>query len=212
MALARDTFLGTISNIPTEIEKTDTISTIVHKTSKFFINVLQEMPKMLDHEHLLKAISAIIRANKLQIYGIGGSGAIARTAHHFFLKTGISSFVYDDGYMQIVSAATLKEGDVAIGISHSGTTLDVVNAFKVAKMSGATTIAVTSNPESPLAEQSDVVLQTTSQEIPLYGEFMRARIGQLFIVDLLYIGVVFTQGDLARKNLENTARAVKEYY
>lgn len=114
--------------------------------------------------------------------------------------------------MQIVAAASLKEGDVAIGISHSGTTVDVINALKVANMNGATTIAITSNPQSPLVEQSDVVLQTTSQEIPLYGEFMRARIGQLFIVDLLYIGVVFILGDLARKNLENTAKAVKEYY
>ena len=212
LALARDTFSGTISNIPIEIGQTDTLSTIADKTSKFFINVAKEMPGMLDQEHLGKAVSAIIKANKLQIYGIGGSGAIARTAHHSFLKVGISSFVYDDGYMQIVAASSLKEGDTAIGISHSGSTVDVVNAIRLARMNGATTIAITSNPQSPLAGQAEILLQTTSQEIPIYGEFLRARIGQLFIVDLLYIGVVFTLGDRARRSLETTARAIKEFY
>ncbi len=212
MALARDTFSGAISNIPIEIGQTDTLSTIADKTSKFFIHVAKEMPGMLDQEHLGKAINAIIKANKLQIYGIGGSGAIARTAHHSFLKVGISSFIFDDGYMQIVAASSLKGGDTAIGISHSGSTVDVVNAIKLARMNGATTIAITSSPQSPLAEKAEILLQTTSQEIPIYGEFLRARIGQLFIVDLLYIGVVFTLGDRARKSLETTAKAIKEFY
>ncbi len=206
------TFSGTISNIPIEIGQRDTLPTIADKTSKFFINVAKEMPGMLDQEHLGKAVNAIIKANRLQIYGIGGSGAIARTAHHSFLKVGISSFVYDDGYMQIVAASSLKGGDTAIGISHSGSTVDVVNAIRLARMNGATTIAITSGLRSPLAEQAEILLQTTSQEIPIYGEFLRARIGQLFIVDLLYIGVVFTLGDRARRSLETTARAIKEFY
>lgn len=84
MALAKDTFSGTVSNIPIQIQETDTISTIVHKTCKSFINVLQETANMLNHEDLLKAINKIIKANRLQIYGIGGSGTIARIAHHFF--------------------------------------------------------------------------------------------------------------------------------
>jgi DNA-binding MurR/RpiR family transcriptional regulator len=90
--------------------------------------------------------------------------------------------------------------------------VDVVNAIKLARMNGAATIAITSSPQSPLAEQAEILLQTTSQEIPIYGEFLRARIGQLFIVDLLYIGVVFTLGDRARKSLETTAKAIKEFY
>jgi DNA-binding MurR/RpiR family transcriptional regulator len=79
-------------------------------------------------------------------------------------------------------------------------------------MNGVTTIAITSNAQSPLTEHADIVLQTTSQEIPIYGEFLRARIGQLFIVDLLYIGLVFALGDRAMRSLEATAKAVKEFY
>ena len=50
-------------------------------------------------------------------------------------------------------------------------------------------------PRSPLAVRSDVLLQTASEESLVHGEFMRARIGQLFIVDFLYIGVVFGLGE-----------------
>ena len=43
----------------------------------------------------------------------------------------------------MTSAAVLREGDVAIGISHSGETLDVIDPLKEARRRGSTTVAIT---------------------------------------------------------------------
>ena len=45
----------------------------------------------------------------------------------------------------IYKASLLKSGDVAIGISHSGNSLETVHALKLAKEAGASTIALTHN-------------------------------------------------------------------
>ena len=212
IGLAKDTFAGSIKNAPAKIKETDDTATVIRKTTQFFIDALRQIPEVLGEEGLSAATRAIVQANKVQIYGVGGDGAIARVAQHVLLKAGIASYSFDDAYLQIVAAATLGKGDVAIGISDSGTTTDVVNALAAAAERGATTIGITSNPRSPLATKSDILLQTASEENLLHGEFMRARIGQLFIVDLLYIGVVFGMGERAGRNLERSAEAIIKYY
>ncbi len=137
-----------------------------------------------------KAIEVLATANRIYFYGIGGSGGIARIAHHLFLKAGIFSTVYDDGYMQAVSAALLQKGDVVVGISHAGSTKDVVEALAIAKSTGASTIAITGNEDSEIIKVADIKLVTSFKEEPIYGDFMEAKIGQLYIIDLLYIGIL----------------------
>ena len=55
-----------------------------------------------------------------------------------------------------------------------------------ARMKGPTGIAIkTLNPLS--TDQVEILLRTTPQESPLYGEFLRARIGQLFLLSTSFI-------------------------
>jgi DNA-binding MurR/RpiR family transcriptional regulator len=44
---------------------------------------------------------------------------------------------YGDAHLQAMAAASLAKGDVAIGLSHSGSTRDVVDALAAARKSGA---------------------------------------------------------------------------
>lgn len=52
----------------------------------------------------------------------------------------------------------VKEGDVFIAVSGSGTSANVISDAKKAKEKGATVVAVTSKPSSPLAELAQTVL------------------------------------------------------
>ena len=49
-------------------------------------------------------------------------------------------------------------------------------------------------------------------EQPLYGDFLEGRICQLFLVELIYLGVLFRSGDKARDSLKATGRALERYY
>ena len=80
-------------------------------------------------------------------------------------------------------------GDVALGISHSGQTRETIEMLAEAGSRGATTIALTSFPRSPLAELADIVLLTATQATTFRPDALSARHPQLVVLDLLYIAV-----------------------
>lgn len=71
----------------------------------------------------------------------------------------------DYGYEQIFARqveALVHEGDVVIGISTSGSSKNVVQAFKAAKEKGAVLIGMTGAKKAEIAELADVCLQVPS--------------------------------------------------
>ncbi len=86
---------------------------------------------------------------------------------------------YGDAHLQAMAAVSLTKSDVAIGISHSGSTKDVVDALSSAHKSGAITIAITNFSPSPLTKAADIVLLTAAPESAFGGEVLTSRIAQL---------------------------------
>ena len=108
----------------------------------------------------------------------------------------------------LASAALLRPGDVALGISHSGQTRETIEMLAEAGSRGATTIALTSFPRSPLAELADIVLLTASQATTFRPDALSARHPQLVVLDLLYIAVAQRTHDRAHAAFRRTAQAV----
>jgi RpiR family carbohydrate utilization transcriptional regulator len=116
--------------------------------------------------------------------------------------------------MQTVTASMIEADWVAFGVSNTGLSMMVVNALKLASENGATTICITSVPDSPIAQVSKICLLTapTKRDVPLYGDFLEARMSQLYIIDLLYLGILFRLGDVAKTNLKKNTSALTTYY
>ncbi|MEO1102347.1 MAG: RpiR family transcriptional regulator, partial [Pseudomonadota bacterium] len=82
-----------------------------------------------------------------------------------------------------------------------------------ARTGGAKTVAITSDPDSPVALAAEIVLLTRHQgaeHIPFYGDFLEGRMSQLFIVNTLYLGTLFRCGPEAHEQLEATMRAIRQ--
>lgn len=183
------TLVETNKNIHEDLNDEDDEITITQKVLRGHIKGLEDTLKILDSETLKKAIDAVANARKIEFYGLGGSGAIAIDAQHKFLKTGIPCVAYADAHMQAMSASILGKGDVVIGISHSGSTKDIVDSLEIANAVGATTICITNKIKSPVAKAAQINLFVSSQEIIYRSEPMTSRIAQLAILDAIYVGV-----------------------
>jgi DNA-binding MurR/RpiR family transcriptional regulator len=109
-----------------------------------------------------------------------------------------------------MAAVSLRKGDVAIGISHSGSTKDVVDALTAARKAGATTIAITNFSPSPITKVADIVLLTAAPESAFGGEVLTSRIAQLCVVDVLSVTVAITLGEKCLGLIEKTSEAVKK--
>ena len=100
----------------------------------------------------------------------------------------------------------LRQGDVALAITHSGSTVDVIEPLRVAFDQGATTVAITGRPDGAVTQYADHVLTTsTSRESELRPAAMSSRTSQLLVVDCLFVGV-------AQRTYEPAAPALSASY
>ncbi len=203
------------ANIPTEIDENDSLITTSGNLASLLAAGLFGTQRMLDGDRLERAVEALLTAKKILFVGVGGAAAICDEAAHLFLKAGLDAISYRDGYTQTIGAANLTASDVLVGVSHTGTTDTVASAMKIARENGAITIAITSEAASPVGKAGDVTLTTwnsSTPPTPLYGDFLEGRISQLFLIDLLYLGLVFRSGEKTTKHLRATGLALETHY
>jgi D-sedoheptulose 7-phosphate isomerase len=149
----------------------------------------ENLPKLLD---VIKLISrTFVSGNKLFFFGNGGSAADAQHLAAEFVNryvmdrpplpaialttdTSIITSVSNDIAFNEIFAKQLralgKEGDVAIGISTSGNSSNIVKAFEVAKEMGMKTVALTGNDGGVLAKMADISLIVSSTSTPRIQE------------------------------------------
>ncbi|TWF58389.1 MurR/RpiR family transcriptional regulator [Neorhizobium alkalisoli] len=191
-----------------ELSVDDTSQEIIQKVFRTSIQALEETLSIMDVDAFDRAADLIHGATQRDFYGVGGSAQIARDVAHKFLRIGIRASIFDDSHMMLMSASLLGKDDLAVGFSHSGNTMAVIEALQLARRNGARTIAITNYNESPLAQHADVVLCSTAQGSPLMGENAAARIAQLNILDAVFMAVAQRDYRAAEKNLEKTMAAV----
>lgn len=190
------------------ISEDDTSFEVFSKISHDITKSLELTKTVLDRKSMENAAQAIINAGRIIVFGLGNSSSIAIDMQHKLLRAGLDCVAFCDNHMQAIAACHLKKGDVAVGISHSGSSKDVVESLKLAKDSGATTICITNFGKSPILKQSDIALFTASDETKhnIFG--MSSRIAQLAIIDALYLFVVINKDKEAKIAIKNTEKAL----
>lgn len=151
-------------------------------------NLRHQMESTLNNcndETLRMLALQITTANKILIMGLGGSAGVAHIFCDSLGSLGVfSTFLRDRSIIQNI-VSTFGQGDVIIGISHSGETQEIVSALKTANEYGAITVAITNFSPSPLADVSKIIL-TTGVPSNLLGSYScQARISQLIILELI---------------------------
>lgn len=210
LALARETGREEADNGPGahvtgDISPTDSLEQIVEKITYSDARAIEDTAATLDLAALARAIDAVAGAERVDIYGIGASGFVAQDLHQKLHRIGLLSSVWPDPHAALTSAALLGPRDVAIAISHTGTTIDTIEALRVAAECGATTIAITNFGRSPLTGHARHVLTTAARETTFRSGAMASRIAQLAVIDCLFVGV-------AQRSYERTMRALERTY
>jgi len=201
--------LNAASALGGEIERNDRCFDIFQKRINDIYDSLKNTETVLDPTALDKAARAVMGADRVVIFGLGNSAAIAQDAAHKFLRLGLSAQSCCDNHLQAIVASHLRRGSVAIGISHSGSSKDIVDALRLCKICGATTVCITNHGSSPIVEASDISLFTKSDETKHSILAMSSRIAQLAILDSIYTYIVLNADKAARQAIYNTEIALQ---
>jgi DNA-binding MurR/RpiR family transcriptional regulator len=207
IALAGDIY-SPLQTIYEDVKDTDDVGVLTRKVFQGIIDGLQDTLKILREEDANKAVELLANAPRIDVYGMGGSAVIAADVQHKFMRFGIPVFAFSDTHMQISSAALLREGDVVIAISHSGSNKDLIESLMVAKSSGAKILAITSYLKSPISKIADITLHSATKETAFRSEAMASRLIQLAVLDVLYIGVFLKKQVVALENVKKIREAI----
>lgn len=172
-----------------EISPESNMATIITSVSNNNIYSINETLKILDTEKMEEASQLIENAGRIDFYGTGASQLVAQDALHKFMRINIACTAYPDTHLQLTSAVTLTDQDVAFAFSNSGETVQVVECIKAAKGRGAKTIGITRYGSNTLGDLVDVHIQTLSSESDIRSAATSSRIVQLNIIDILYIAI-----------------------
>ena len=208
LRLAQD-LVEPVHQIHENVSFTDSPRDLAMKVFQTNRQAVEDTMRSLDPEMVDVAAKLLTEARRIDIYGIGYSSFTAQDAKLKLTRLDLMADAYGDAHRQAMAAALLHKGDVAIAISHSGSTNDVVDALARARKAGATTIAITNFSPSPLTKFADIVLLTAAPESAFGGEVLTSRIAQLCVIDLLSVSVAITIGEGCLELIEKTSDAVK---
>ena len=167
----------------------DLIAKVIDSGIASLIKVRDSLPA----EQVQAAIEMLAGADRIEFYGLGGSGIVAQDAQHKFFRLGVPVVAYSDPTVHSVSASLLSPGCVIVAISQSGETQDIIASAELGLEAGAQVIAITVA-DSPLAQVSSLCLPMNSLQDEDFYAPIKSCMAHLAIIDVLAVGVALSRG------------------
>lgn len=187
-----------------EITKEDSLESIVDKVTFKNIASLENTRKLIDINILESCVDLICNAKTICLFGMGSSLLVAKDAYLKFLRMNKPCLISEDWHAQLLQARNIRNEDVAIVISYSGLTEEVLRCATEVKLKGAPIIAITRFEDSPLSRMADYNLSVAATEFIFRSGAMSSRIAQLNLIDILYTGFLNRQFESSLTQFQRT--------
>ena len=172
------------------------------------LRAIQDTAEILDPDSLESAAKAILQARSVRIFGVGASGMVGNDLHSKLMRINKNSYFATDHHTQLTYAASMTDQDVAVLISMSGTTSEVLEILSLIRKSNVPSIALTKYSKTPLAQNADMVLYISSPEITMRSGATSSRLAQLMVIDALFTAVAHMDYDAIAVNLEKSHESI----
>ena len=196
------------SELDDGITMQDSAEDIIRKISQADARAIQATAERLDAQSFVETVDAWAKANIIGIIGIASGGYVAMDLQLKLNRLGRNSIAWRDAHTALTSISVLGEGDVLVAISHSGSTLDIVEVMAEFKKRGVTIVLITNAMRSPATALADLVLLTSARETTFRSGATASRIAQLTVVDCLCVALAQRNWSKTKTYLDESRAAV----
>ncbi|MDL1956578.1 MAG: 6-phospho-3-hexuloisomerase [Candidatus Desulfofervidus auxilii] len=148
------------------------------------IKRIAEITERINPKEFEEFVKTVKNSPRIYVVGAGRSGLVAKAFAMRLVHLGIKVFVVGE-----TVTPALREGDSLLAVSGSGKTAIVVETAKAAKSLKGNVIAVTSDPDSPLAKMANLVVIIPSKIRP--KEHVHYEVGELMGSSITPLGTLF---------------------
>lgn len=187
-----------------EILYSDSLEAIIDKITYLNISSLEETKELLDVQVLKECVEMLRSARVVYLFGLGASLCAAKDAYLKFLRLNKLCIISEDWHSQLLQARNAGPEDLALVISYSGNTVEIIECMKALKENRTPIIAITRCVQSPVSEMADQKLYTAANESLFRSGAMSSRMSQLNIVDILYTALANEHYEQSMAQLSRT--------
>ena len=181
----------------------------VQKAMTTGMRSLEDTVRILDAAVLEAAVQLLCQARRIELFASGNSIPIAMDLNFRLTKIGLHSRFSIDPTVQEMYASLTTAEDVAVGISHTGSSKDAVYALELANSRNAGTICITNHSDSPITRCADYSLFTSTRVSHFREEEMASNLATLALTEALYVGICVQRSDASALAAAKTMRATR---
>ncbi|WP_066901023.1 MurR/RpiR family transcriptional regulator [Streptobacillus notomytis] len=170
-----------------DIERNNDTRMIIEKLNKLSISSLKETKLLQDPEIIDKVVELIRKKKVIDFYGVGASHIVCLDAQYKFMRIGKVCNVFGPFDLQYIQAVNSTEDNLAIVISYSGMTKDIIKISNVLKNKGIETVSITMYGNNEVASKANHNLYVTSKESLKRSAAIYSRISMLNLIDVIYL-------------------------
>lgn len=186
------------------------IPNIVANVLNTNIMAIQNIYNLLDFDELDRIVALLLSQRYVYLYGIGASFLVAKDFQQKLERINKRTFLYEDIHLQLISSTHLEPGDVAIIVSYSGITKEIIEIAQNVKMCGGKIIAITKYGTNKLSSMSDFNLFVPMLEKPLRVGASSSRVSQLSVVDIVYNTYISLEKDKSMEKILSTNKLLEK--
>ncbi|TDW16522.1 RpiR family transcriptional regulator [Breznakia blatticola] len=167
--------------------KNDSIMKMTNKMVSLYEETIRDTFSLMKHDVIKNASNLMKHSNAIHIFSSGTTLNQAECFKEKMLKIGKQVIISNNLNYQLYEANCIQQGDIAIIISYSGETKNIVNIAKSCKQRGIPIIAITSFGENTLSQISfcKLIISTKESLFKNIGDFS-IHLSVNLILDVLY--------------------------
>ncbi|KZZ82667.1 MurR/RpiR family transcriptional regulator [Bacillus sp. SJS] len=193
-----------------DIEPEEPLYSIAMKTASNSIQAITDTSEILNYDELEKAVQLLTEAKTVHFYGVGASGIVAADAQQKLLRINKNATAFADLHLVATLIANADQNDVVFAVSYSGETSEILRILKLANEKGVRTIGLTHFGQSRMTALCDVCLYTSSSnEAPFRSAATSSRLSQLYLIDVLFLGMAANQYGETVQYIDHTREAIR---
>ena len=169
-----------------DIDKKDSTTIIIEKLNKLSISSLQETKLLQEVSMIDSVVDLITEKEVIDFYGIGASHIVCLDAQYKFMRAGKIVNTFEGSDLQHVQAVNSNLKHLAILISYSGLTKEILDIAEILQEKEIETVSITGYGNNKLVKKCKYNLFVTSREALIRSAAIYSRISMLNLIDVLY--------------------------
>lgn len=150
------------------------------------IKAINNTYNLIDYQVIGEVIKLIKKSKIIRLFGIGASFLVCKDFQQKLERINKVSILYEDTHMQLINSNNTQEDDLAIIVSYSGQTREIIDMANNVKSNGTKIISLTQYTSNKLMNIADYNLFVPQIEQKIRLGAGSSRISQLTVIDFLY--------------------------